>query len=203
MQIQGVKLLSAHVDLGLIRLHTECITDCDCCQGITDCQGPCAFNPLNPLLCQGVFYWTTIGPTDGDTFTAYTEQLVHQRADLITFRSTVIQSSLSLRESAAQIHSRFDVRSLNAFCTTTAWKKNKNSLTTATKYTTLKTFICTSLLTTLPSAFWRCWLGARKGIQPVETEWCGTGMVVCLERSANDLHMVQLMPLPPRRLLLR
>jgi len=23
------------------------------------------------------------------------------------------------------------------------------------------------------------------------------GMVICLERSANDLHMVQLMPLPP------
>jgi len=26
-------------------------------------------------------------------------------------------------------------------------------------------------------------------------EWCGTGMVVCLERDA-DLHMAQLMPLP-------
>jgi len=25
----------------------------------------------------------------------------------------------------------------------------------------------------------------------------GTGMVICLERGANDLHMVQLMPLPP------
>ena len=28
-------------------------------------------------------------------------------------------------------------------------------------------------------------------------------MDVCLERSANDLHMVQLMPLPPRHLLLQ
>ena len=28
-------------------------------------------------------------------------------------------------------------------------------------------------------------------------------MVICLERSANDLHMVQLMPLPPRHLLLQ
>ena len=27
-------------------------------------------------------------------------------------------------------------------------------------------------------------------------------MVVCLERGANDLHMVQLMPLPPHHLLL-
>ena len=27
------------------------------------------------------------------------------------------------------------------------------------------------------------------------TEWWGTGMVICLERGA-DLHMAQLMPLP-------
>jgi len=27
-------------------------------------------------------------------------------------------------------------------------------------------------------------------------EWCGAGMVICLERGA-DLHMAQLMPLPP------
>ena len=27
-------------------------------------------------------------------------------------------------------------------------------------------------------------------------------MVICLERSANDLHMVRLMPLPPRHLCL-
>jgi len=28
-----------------------------------------------------------------------------------------------------------------------------------------------------------------------KTQWCGAGMVVCLERGA-DLHMAQLMPLP-------
>jgi len=27
-------------------------------------------------------------------------------------------------------------------------------------------------------------------------------MVICLEQNANDLHMVQLMPLPPHHLLL-
>jgi len=27
-------------------------------------------------------------------------------------------------------------------------------------------------------------------------------MVICMQRGANDLHAVQLMPLPPRRLLL-
>jgi len=54
-----------------------------------------------------------------------------------------------------------------------------------------------------PSVLWRCWLGGRKGIRPVKTEWWGTGVVVCLERGANDLHMVQLMPLPPYHLLLQ
>jgi len=43
------------------------------------------------------------------------------------------------------------------------------------------------------SVLWHCWLGNRKGIRPVKTEWWGTGMVVCLERGANDLPM----PLPP------
>ena len=48
----------------------------------------------------------------------------------------------------------------------------------------------------LPSVLWRCWLGDRKGIRPVKKqEWCGAGVVVCLEQGA-DLHMAQLMPLP-------
>ena len=29
------------------------------------------------------------------------------------------------------------------------------------------------------------------------------GVVICLARGANDLHMIQLMPLPPRHLLLQ
>ena len=47
----------------------------------------------------------------------------------------------------------------------------------------------------MPSVLWRCWLGGRKGIQPVKTEWWGAGVVICLQRGA-DLHMAQLMPLP-------
>jgi len=47
----------------------------------------------------------------------------------------------------------------------------------------------------VPSVLWCCSLGMRKGIQTVKSEWCGDGMVICLERSA-DLHMTQLMPLP-------
>jgi len=31
----------------------------------------------------------------------------------------------------------------------------------------------------------------------------GTGVVICLDPGANDLHMVQLMPLPPHHLLLQ
>jgi len=45
------------------------------------------------------------------------------------------------------------------------------------------------------SVLWCCWLGGRKGIWPVKTEWWGVGMVICLERGA-DLHMAQLMSLP-------
>jgi len=47
----------------------------------------------------------------------------------------------------------------------------------------------------MPSVLWRCWLGGRKGIRPVKTEWWGAGMVICLQRGA-DLRVAQLMPLP-------
>ena len=65
-------------------------------------------------------------------------------------------------------------------------------------------FYCV-FLPQLPSVLWHCWLGARKGIWPVKNmEWWDAGrMVVCLLRGANDLHMVQLMPLPPHHLLLQ
>ena len=40
-------------------------------------------------------------------------------------------------------------------------------------------------------------------VGPVKTEWRGNGMFICLERGANDLHMVQLMPLSLHHLLLQ
>ena len=46
----------------------------------------------------------------------------------------------------------------------------------------------------LPSVIWCCWLGGRKGIWPIKTEWSGAGVVVCLQRG-GDLHTAQLMPL--------
>ena len=56
-------------------------------------------------------------------------------------------------------------------------------------------YVINYLANSLPSVLWRCWLGGRKGIRPVKTEWWGAGMVICVERGA-DLHMAQLMPLP-------
>jgi len=43
-------------------------------------------------------------------------------------------------------------------------------------------------ITDLPSVLWCCWLGGRKGIQPVKTEWWGAGVVIRLEWGA-DLHI--------------
>jgi len=36
-----------------------------------------------------------------------------------------------------------------------------------------------------------------------KTEWWGTGVFICMEQRANDVHMVQLMALPPHHLLLQ
>ena len=59
-------------------------------------------------------------------------------------------------------------------------------------------FFCASgdvALCQITSVLWCCWLGGRKGIRPVETEWWGASVVICLEGGA-DLHVAQLMPLP-------
>ena len=39
--------------------------------------------------------------------------------------------------------------------------------------------------------------GLWKSIRPVKIEWWGVGVVICLERGTDCLHMVQLMPLHP------
>jgi len=52
------------------------------------------------------------------------------------------------------------------------------------------------------SVLWHCWLSITKSILLVKTEWWGASMAICLQRGASDLHMVQLMPLPPHHLLL-
>jgi len=59
---------------------------------------------------------------------------------------------------------------------------------------TLCAFSCAFIA--VPSVLWHCWLVVRKSIQPVNIDWWGVGVVICLERGADYLHMVQLMPLP-------
>jgi len=56
-------------------------------------------------------------------------------------------------------------------------------------------FICLFIRRFLPSLFWHCWLGVRKSVRPVNIDWWGVGVVICLERGAECLHVVQLMPL--------
>jgi len=36
-----------------------------------------------------------------------------------------------------------------------------------------------------PSVLCHCWLGGRKGIRIVKTEWWGAGVVICLERGVD------------------
>ena len=50
----------------------------------------------------------------------------------------------------------------------------------------------------MPSVVWHCWLGIRKSIWLVKIKSWGVGVVICLERGADCLHMVQLMPLHPK-----
>ena len=47
-----------------------------------------------------------------------------------------------------------------------------------------------------PSVLWHCWLGVRKSIRPVKTEWLIVSVVIWLDWGADCLHIVQLMPLP-------
>jgi len=57
-----------------------------------------------------------------------------------------------------------------------------------------------SLYRYLNKVLWRCWLGIRKSNQAVKIEQWGISVVICLERGADCLYMVQLMPLHPRTL---
>jgi len=51
----------------------------------------------------------------------------------------------------------------------------------------------------MPSVLCHRWLSVKKSMQLVKIEWWGAGVVNCLEWGADDLHMVQLMPLPPHK----
>jgi len=55
-------------------------------------------------------------------------------------------------------------------------------------------YVLSSLNIYLPSVLWHCWFGVRKSIRPVKSEWWGVGVVICLQRGVDCLHMVQLIP---------
>jgi len=42
----------------------------------------------------------------------------------------------------------------------------------------------------VPSVLWHCWLGSRKGIRPVKTEWWDTGVVICLRRGSAHVTTI-------------
>jgi len=69
-------------------------------------------------------------------------------------------------------------------------------------YTLLSKLLNPCKWITMSSVLWHCWLGVRKSMRPVKIDWWGADVVICLERGANDMHMVQLMPLPPHHFLL-
>jgi len=51
------------------------------------------------------------------------------------------------------------------------------------------------VLLCLPSMLWQCCLGIRKSLRPVKIERWRVDLVICLQRGADCLHMVQLVPL--------
>ena len=72
---------------------------------------------------------------------------------------------------------------------------NKHTHIHQLTYLLLITVVVVVLIIWPLPVLWCCWLGGRKGIRSVKTEWWGAGMVICLEQGA-DLHTAQLMPLP-------
>ena len=77
----------------------------------------------------------------------------------------------------------------------------KNTLDDAAKLVSncsVLIFMLILIFNFVPSVLWRCWLGMRKSNWPVKVEWWGVGEVIHLERGADCLHMVQLMPLLPK-----
>ena len=75
------------------------------------------------------------------------------------------------------------------------WRKYQVWAKATRQVSALMQLFAVNIATTCSLVLWCCWLGGRKGIRPVKTEWWGAGVVVCLEQGAV-LHMAQLMPLP-------
>jgi len=60
--------------------------------------------------------------------------------------------------------------------------------------------VCVCFCLNESSVLLHCWLDIRKSARPVKIEWWGAGVVICKDRGADYLHIVQLMPLHPKTL---
>ena len=74
----------------------------------------------------------------------------------------------------------------------------------------LYSYICVCWKKILPSVLWRCWLGGRKGIRPVKTEWWGTVLAwlsvwsevqTCIWPSWCHCHSLSIAPVKSRLVL--
>jgi len=75
----------------------------------------------------------------------------------------------------------------------------KPHLRSSKVYGSLHFYLHLYVQTNVPSVLWHCWLGVRKSIRPVKNwVWVRVGAVICLQRGADCLHMVLLMPLRPK-----
>jgi len=55
-------------------------------------------------------------------------------------------------------------------------------------------YIFSSISGSVPSVLWHCQLGTTKSIWHVKIEWRGVGVVICMKRRVDCLHIVQLHP---------
>ena len=115
------------------------------------------------------------------------------------------QSSF-LQAGCPSCHPANSVKALKANNSYSVHRKWENTLLPAMhmgkvsseRHCTIKTVVCHVVCFNLPSVFWHSWLGITKSIRPVNIEWWGVGVVICLGWGADCLHVVQLMPLHPQ-----
>jgi len=125
----------------------------------------------------------TIGRVESRRFCADRDQTSHTDGNSRLPYILSCDLSTPLHHTATSVHSntqwqyQMPQHDVGALCVQTLTSSSINKLN-ATRNNLLRPSV---ILTKWPSVLWRCWLGGRKGIRPVKTEWWGTGMVICPE----------------------
>ena len=140
---------------------------------------------------------TTTAATTTTTTTAQTTTTTTARRTLAPVTGTSVKRvrywSVELRFRPAD----WDTQQVSAVVSAVGWASAPVIITEWWDINWLPVIFCSSSCNGhWPSVLWLCWQGVRKSIRSVKIEWWGVGVVVCLERGADCLHMVQLMPLP-------